>query len=581
MARRSAVAASELPPPSPAATGIRLTIVAAPARLDARGCGQARRALRARACRPQSRSPADSAPPRSPRGRRGRSAAARSRPRASRLRGPGPTTSARFSFAGAGALITEPGSSATNSAGSSASARVSGRRPIASSAAAARSRSAQPGERERVRQRLAPVRERRLDDRLDPVEALRQRDAAESDERRVDVRRRPEDGAGDRMEARPAGGELDRAPKRRRTPSSRARRRSGLRPPAAPSRTRARGRAARPGSRRRSASRRCTGGSRRASSACGSRAARSSASASPQCSSTFGALLQLAQVRRERAVELDGVDVAHAFREVAASGRRDRGRSRARRHRAPSSASRPITPRMFSSARKCWPSRFFGMHGHGSEKAAVAFASIRAASSSASSPRAVGERGDRVDDVGGLVRPAAQRLRREVGAVRLGEDPVGGDRSGRLAQLSRLRIGDVAGEGEVPAPLEPGREQAGLREAVHDDRAVVRAEDRRGVVVRRARVDDDRQPELARELELRLEEAALLVLRLGAVVVVEAGLADGDRARVRRAARAARRPGAPRPSPPGAGRSRAPRTRRRSPRRSRARRGTTRFRSRS
>ena len=54
-------------------------------------------------------------------------------------------------------------------------------------------------------------------------------------------------------------------------------------------------------------------------------------------------------------------------------------------------------------------------------------------------------------------------------------------------------------------------------------------EDRRGVVVRLARMDHDREPELLCERELDLEEPALLVLRLAAVVVVEARLADRDR----------------------------------------------------
>jgi hypothetical protein len=63
---------------------------------------------------------------------------------------------------------------------------------------------------------------------------------------------------------------------------------------------------------------------------------------------------------------------------------------------------------------------------------------------------------------------------------------------------------------------------------VHDHRAVVGAQQRLGVGVGRARVDDDREPELRGESELRLEEAALLLLPLAAVVVVEPGLADGD-----------------------------------------------------
>ena len=69
--------------------------------------------------------------------------------------------------------------------------------------------------------------------------------------------------------------------------------------------------------------------------------------------------------------------------------------------------------------------------------------------------------------------------------------------------------------------------------------------DERGerVLVGGAGVDHDRLAELGGELELRFEEAALGVVRRVVAEVVEAGLADGDGARVARAARAARRAG--------------------------------------
>ena len=43
----------------------------------------------------------------------------------------------------------------------------------------------------------------------------------------------------------------------------------------------------------------------------------------------------------------------------------------------------------------------------------------------------LGQGGDGVDDVRGLVRPPAARLRRQVGAVRLGEDALGGNARAR------------------------------------------------------------------------------------------------------------------------------------------------------
>src|SRR6185503_12309762 len=45
----------------------------------------------------------------------------------------------------------------------------------------------------------------------------------------------------------------------------------------------------------------------------------------------------------------------------------------------------------------------------------------------------------------------------------------------------------------------------------------------------RARVHDDRLPELGSQLQLPLEELALAVVRSVVAVEVEAGLADGDR----------------------------------------------------
>ena len=72
-------------------------------------------------------------------------------------------------------------------------ARGRGRRPSAASASCALRAGGDAGELERVRQRLAAVREGGLDHALDVGEALGQRPAAKRDERRVDVRLRPED----------------------------------------------------------------------------------------------------------------------------------------------------------------------------------------------------------------------------------------------------------------------------------------------------------------------------------------------------------------------------------------------------
>ena len=147
----------------------------------------------------------------------------RSAPRACRRRAVGPTTSARLIFAGAGALHPSASASATNSRrrerlGADASAR----RPIAASAAAARSREREPGERERVRQRLAPVRERGRDDLLDARDSPRGssvRRKATSAESTFGGGRKTVRETG--MEAGSLARRAGRAPRPRRTPSSR------------------------------------------------------------------------------------------------------------------------------------------------------------------------------------------------------------------------------------------------------------------------------------------------------------------------------------------------------------------------
>ena len=162
-------------------------------------------------------------------------------------------------------------------------------------------------------------------------------------------------------------------------------------------------------------------------------------------------------------------------------------------------------------------------------KAAVAFASIRALELGHVLATRGGERGDRVHDVCGLVRPAAKRLRREVRAVRLGEERSAGtcaaaSRSSSALGYVTLPANEKYQPRSRPAPSRSGSEKQ-CRTTVPSKRASIVAR----VVVRLAGVDHDRQPELARERELGREEAPLLVLRRGAVVVVEARLAHGDR----------------------------------------------------
>ena len=95
---------------------------------------------------------------------------------------------------------------------------------------------------------------------------------------------------------------------------------------------------------------------------------------------------------------------------------------------------------------------------HGRENAALAFASICAASSSASSSRAAASASTVWTTFAGSFG-LPRGLRREVRAVGLGEKPIGGDARGALAQIGRLRVGDVAGERDVVAAFERGVEQ--------------------------------------------------------------------------------------------------------------------------
>ena len=108
-----------------------------------------------------------------------------------------------------------------------------------------------------------------------------------------------------------------------------------------------------------------------------------------------------------------------------------------------------------------------------------------ASSSAGSSPRAWASDCERVDDVCRLVPLTAHRLRREVGAVGLGEDSLRRHLRCGEAKVDGLRIGRVAGEGDVPAALERGREHVRRREAVEDDGAGVSRRARRACPRRR------------------------------------------------------------------------------------------------
>ena len=202
--------------------------------------------------------------------------------------------------------------SATNCSGRSASAR-SGARARARRARPRRARgSRRPASSSEFGKRLAPVRERALDDALDRRVVARERPPRERDERRVDVRARPEHRSRDGMEAGALGRELDEHRDRA------VRLRPGLGEEAvgdlalhhhAPALD---ARAARPGSRRRSASRRCRAGWRRASPAADRALPRSSAQrvAVHDRRRSSAPVEPLGEPWLEPAVDLDGVTCA-------------------------------------------------------------------------------------------------------------------------------------------------------------------------------------------------------------------------------------------------------------------------------
>ena len=174
-----------------------------------------------------------------------------------------------------------------------------------------------------------------------------------------------------------------------------------------------------------------------------------------------------------------------------------------------------------------------GPASHGRANAALAFTAMRAASSSASSPRASASAATVWTTFAGSFGRPRSGWGEEVGAVGLGEDAVGRDVRGALTQVGRLRIRDVPGKRDVVAALEGGLEERRRGEAVQDHRSLKAPQGRERVLVGRACVHDDRLAELVGEPELPLEEAELGVVRRVVAEVIEAGLADGNGSLVR------------------------------------------------
>ena len=139
---------------------------------------------------------------------------------------------------------------------------------------------------------------------------------------------------------------------------------------------------------------------------------------------------------------------------------------------------------MLLSARKCWPSALLGRSRCASSSAWIcarrhrstpntraALARVSSAMSLGVDATGRGERGADDRHEGGLVRLAAVRNRREVRAVGLDEDPVGGRERGRGAHVvGRLERHDAA-ERQVAVAVERGARFVGAAGEAVEDRA--------------------------------------------------------------------------------------------------------------
>ena len=190
-----------------------------------------------------------------------------------------------------------------------------------------------------------------------------------------------------------------------------------------------------------------------------------------------------------------------------------------------------MTPRMLSSARKCWPRDFFGagpLTASGRPKATLALRSIcRSSVADLLPPRLARGRPSVWSTLAGSFRLPRSGCGERYGTVRLGEDPVGGHRGGRLSKRGRLRVRHVARERHVVAPLERRLEQAGDGEAVEDDRAREMPASTAAVSASASRVwITTGKPRRRCHLELALEERPLRVAGSEVVEVVEPRLSD-------------------------------------------------------
>ena len=167
------------------------------------------------------------------------------------------------------------------------------------------------------------------------------------------------------------------------------------------------------------------------------------------------------------------------------TARRARRPPRARRRAASSCAARAITSEQVgvdqevlaevalgpdAERRETAQARLRGQLAHQPKRRAL-LSCTRRLELRVGEPAALGDEARRVDDEGRLVAVLAHRLGRQVGRVRLHQQPLERRLLGGVGELARLGIGDVAGERDPPAVVGALGEAVGHREAVQHDLA--------------------------------------------------------------------------------------------------------------
>ena len=250
----------------------------------------------------------------------------------------------------------------------------------------------------------------------------------------------------------------------------------------------------------------------------------------------------------------------HPRRELPRSARPPRRRPRARRRpaRGPPRARSPPAGwgRRGSSGRAAPPADHH-------PKTRAAFASTVASSSAYGVPRSSASASAVATTFAGSFAPPADRLRRQERGVGLDQQQLVRDLAGGRPQGLGLRVGEVAGERAVPAPLGRlggalGRRGEAVQDHRHPDRLGAQDLERvreRLAVGRRpavADVDHERLRDPAGDPDVGLEGVPLVVAGSVVAVEVEPRLADRGDPRVRAPA--------PRSAPPRRRRSRSTRS---------------------